>query len=306
VVAAAALAAAPAAAQGTGGTGLLLDLPPSARAVALGGAYAALVGDEGTMFVNPAALAAVRRLAVGFSQEEGLSGADLTTAAVAVRIGRFDLALGGMFLDLARDSGLIAPLPIPATGEGVTGYHALAVGAAAWRRGVLSFGVSVKGLREVADSARVEVRRLNGVTGDAGLAITFFDIAAFGVAVQNVAGRLSASDGTRPPLPRTTRAGLTLNIVDPQGPTRLLTVTEYVAPARGDAYWVLGVEGGVAWRGIGVVGRASYAAGRQPGDRSRAAYGAGILLRSLRFDWAAQPAEAAGPTVHRLGLRVVP
>ena len=52
--------AAPLAAQGNGTTaGALLELPASARQMAFQGAYAAVVGDEGSVFVNPAGMAPV-------------------------------------------------------------------------------------------------------------------------------------------------------------------------------------------------------------------------------------------------------
>src|SRR2546430_10807806 len=55
--------------------------------------------------------------------------------------------------------------------------------------------------------------------GDAGLAIAVFDLMALGVSVQNIGGDFGpAAGGVH--LPRRTRAGFTLNYVDPQGTLR--------------------------------------------------------------------------------------
>ena len=57
-------------AQGTGATGgILLEFPATARAMGLGGAYTAIVGDAGSVFANPAGMATIRRVASGVSWE---------------------------------------------------------------------------------------------------------------------------------------------------------------------------------------------------------------------------------------------
>ena len=69
-------------------------LPGSTRSAALGGAGAALVGDAGAVFANPAGLAAVRHLSVEGSYERYLAGTAVSSAALALRLGRFTWGFG--------------------------------------------------------------------------------------------------------------------------------------------------------------------------------------------------------------------
>ena len=88
--------AAPAArAQSTGTTaGAILTIPATARALGLGGAYTAVVGDEANIFVNPAGLAAIGHAALGVSYEKYLLDSYLVSGGIAFRAGEFDLGLG--------------------------------------------------------------------------------------------------------------------------------------------------------------------------------------------------------------------
>jgi hypothetical protein len=299
---------APLLAQGGETAGLLLGIPATARAVGLGGAYAAVVGDEGSVFVNPAGLAPIRRLAVGASWERPVVGASLTSGAAALRVGRFDLGLGLLYLDFGTDS-VFVPDPLSggdvgtATGETVTAFHALAVGAVAYRRGMLSVGGSVKYLREYIGAGDSSAYSASGVGGDVGFAIAVFDIAALGAVVQNLGGDLRTSTGTPAPLPRTTRLGFTLNFIDPQGTLRLMATTDWVSPRSGESYWAFGFEGGAASGGMGLVGRVGLAAGREASDRSNVTWGGGVQVRGLRLDYAFQAFEALGEGAHRFGVR---
>lgn len=299
------------AAQGTGTTaGILLEVPATARALALGGAYAAVVGDEGSVFVNPAGLAPIHRLAAGMSQERGFFGSTLSTGAAAVRMGRLDLGLGFAYLDLGGDSVVV---PDPAfggdrgmtTGALISAYHALAVGAIAYRRGLLSVGASVKYLREHVGTGGAGDWTAHGVGADLGIAAALFDIAALGVVVQNIGGDVRSSDGGRTPLPRTVRVGFTLNFIDPQGTSRLMATTDWVAPPGGDSYWAIGVEGGAVARGVGVALRAGLAAGRAASDRRGLTYGGGLIFHGLHVDYAVQGHDVTGMPSHRIGLGVV-
>jgi len=70
-------------AQSTGTTaGALLTIPATARSLGLGGAYTAVVGDEGNIFVNPAGLAAISHAALGVSYEKYLFDSYLVSAGV--------------------------------------------------------------------------------------------------------------------------------------------------------------------------------------------------------------------------------
>lgn len=268
-----------------------------------------MFGDEASVFANPAGLAPIRHLALGASAEEGLNGARLGSAAGAVRISRFTVGFGVMYLDHTGDS---VPVPDPAfgggsgvaTGGNVTAYNAMGVGALAYRRGMISLGVSAKGLREYISDGSAAAYEVTGVTGTVGAGITFFDIAAFGFAIENLTGTLSGQ-GRRYAMPRTVRGGFTINFIDPQGTLRLLTTFDWVRPPGGNAYWVLAAESGVVVGGIGLVGRGGIAAGRSGSDLSDASFGGGVVLGSVRVDYASQGYRGGARRTHRVGVRVV-
>ena len=272
--------------------------------MALGGAYTAVVGDAGAVFVNPAGLAPIKRLAVSASYERYLLGSQLASAAIAVRVSKFTLGFGIHVLDFGSDSAFV---PDPAfggdrgraTGATIGAYHALAVGALTYRHGMLSAGVSVKALREHVGYAADSAANLSAIGMDIGVAAAFFDIAALAFVVQNVGGAVRGGALARAPLPRTRRLGLTLNIVDPQGTARLLAVTEWVSPPGADDYWIFGLEGGVVSDGVGLLGRVGLATGRRETDLKTPTFGGGLVLHNLRLDYAYQGLGALGDGLHR-------
>lgn len=299
-------------AQGRGTTaGLLIEVPATARALGLGGAYAAVVGDAGAVFVNPAGMAPIRRLALDASFEEDFLGSRLTTAAVVARVGRFTVGFGGMLLDFGGDSvivpdGATGGTTGTPTGATITAYNALGVGAVAYRRGIFSLGSSVKVLRERIAGGAGAGYEATGVMGDLGLAIAIFDLMAFAAVVQNLGGAIGADGAAPADPPRTTRLGFTINFIDPQGTLRLMTTADWIAPPGGDSYWAVGLEGGVVAAGVGVVGRLGVALGRPAGAREPLATGGGLVLRGLRLDYGYQSWGSAGGASHRVGVRWIP
>src|SRR5437773_4589742 len=215
-------------------TGGVAVLPGSARAAGLGGAGAAIVGDAGSIFTNPAGLATVHHLAVEGEYESYPSGVTLSTGALALRVGRFTWGAGAAAL-----------------GPSYTSADLLGVSSLVLRTGLMALGPAARYARETVGGARVDAW-----AGDAGLAIAVFDLMALGVSVQNVGGDFGPAAGGLH-LPRRTRAGFTLNYIDPQGTLRLLTTLEGQWPAAGggSAFLVLGLESGVVARGMGVLGR---------------------------------------------------
>jgi len=281
------------------------------RQMAFQGAYSAVVGDEGSVFVNPAGMAPVRRGVLGISYERGLFGTTLSSAAGVLRVGRFDLGLGLVYLDYGGDS-VIVPDPVfggdrgIATGDMITAYNALAVGAVAYRRGMLSIGASVKYLREqIGGDPTVQDYSSNALTGDVGLAIAVFDIMAIGFTMQNIAGHLIASDGTPYDLPSTWRLGYTLNFVDPLGTARLLSTVDWVHPPGGNSWAAFGFEGGIVTGDVGLVARAGISVGRPDSDRTDYSFGAGLVVRGVHVDYAWQPYDQLGDA-HRFGVRWIP
>lgn len=281
---------------------ILTALPGSTRSAALGGAGAALVGDAGAMFANPAGIATIRHIALEGSYEPYLAGTAVSSAALAVRVGRWTWGFGAAALDYGSEAEII---PDPATGgrRGMpTGaefhpYEALAATSMVYRRGFIALGVTAKYNRQ-----QIGEMVSDAWAGDAGVAIAVFDIMAFGVSVQNIGG--DRGDGGL--LPRRTRAGLTLNYTDPQGTLRLLTTLEGQWTRNRSAVLIQGVEAGVVTNGVGLIGRVGYATRAAVTDASHFTFGGGIVLGRLGMDYAFQGYEALGGGTHRVGLRWTP
>ena len=281
---------------------ILTILPGSTRSAALGGAGAALVGDAGAMFANPAGIATIRHLSLEGSYEPYLAGSALSTAALALRVGRWTWGVGAQTLDYGSEPEIV---PDPATGgrQGMpTGasfhpYEALATTSFVYRRGFAAIGVTGK-----YDRQQIGAEVSDAWAGDVGLAIAVFDIMAVGVSVQNLGGDL----GNGALLARRTRAGLTLNYTDPQGTYRLLTTLEGQWTRDRSAVLVQGIEGGMVTGGVGLVGRVGYATRPSVTAASRFTFGGGVVLGRLAMDYAFQAYDALGGGTHRVGLRWTP
>jgi len=277
-------------------------LPGSTRSAGLGGAGAALVGDAGAVFANPAGIATIRHLSVEGSYEPYLAGTAVSAAAVALRVGRITWGFGAQTLDYGSEPEVV---PDPATGgrRGIaTGasfhpYEALATTSLVYRHGFAALGVTAK-----YDRQQIGSEVSDAWAGDVGMAIAVFDIMAMGVSVQNLGGDM----GNGALLPRRTRAGLTLNYTDPQGTYRLLTTLEGMWTRNRSAVLVQGIEGGIVTGGVGLVGRVGYATRATVTDASRMTFGAGIVLGRLAMDYAFQAYDALGGGTHRVGLRWTP
>src|SRR5437867_34007 len=261
---------------------LLAVLPGSARAAGMGGAGAAIVGDAGAIFANPAALATIHHLAVEGSYETFPAGSKFATGAVALRVSRFTWGAGAAAL-----------------GPSYTSADLLGASSLVFRTGIVALGGTAKYARETIGGARVDAW-----AGDAGLAIAIFDLMALGVSVQNIGGDFGpAAGGVH--LPRRTRAGFTLNYVDPQGTLRLLTTVEGQWPVGGSAFVILGLESGVVTRGMGVLGRVGYVGHSGVTSASPFTAGASLELGRLHLDYAYRTDDALGAR-HRMGLRWMP
>jgi hypothetical protein len=261
---------------------VLAALPGSARAAGMGGAGAAIVGDAGAVFTNPAALATIHRLAVEASYEAYPSGSTLSTGALALRAGRFTWGAGAAAL-----------------GHSFTSADLLGVSSLVFRTGVAAIGTSVKYVRETVAGTRVDAW-----AGDVGFAIPVFDLAALGASVQNIGGDLGGGSH----LPRRTRAGFTLNYVDPQGSYRFLTTVEGEWPSQrtgGSPFLVLGVEGGVVTPGLGLVARVGYVGHSVTTGASPFTWGGTLQLGRLYLDYAYRADDTLGAR-QRIGLRWTP
>ena len=283
---------------------VVASLSGSTRSAGLGGAGVALLGDAGAMFANPAGIASIHRLALEAAYESYLAGTTYSTAALALRTGRIAWGVGAQALDYGSEPVVV---PDPATGGRrgmLTGGNfraidLLAMSTVVYRRGFLAAGAAAKYARQ-----QIGGWSADAWAGDVGLAIAVFDILAFGVSVQNLGGDLGG--GTDARLPRRTRAGFTMNYVDPVGTYRLLTTIEGQWPARGPALLVTGLEGGVVTSGVGLVGRLGYGTQSPTRAASRWTVGGSVELRRLHLDYAYQGFALLGGGTHRVGIRWAP
>lgn len=297
-----AVAARTGAAQSEGS--VLTVIPASTRGAALGGAGAALVGDAGALFTNPAGIATIRRATVEVAHERYLAGTAFTSAAMAVRLGRFAWGFGAQALDYGRE-----PVIVPdsatggrrgiATGAEFQSTDLLAATTLVFRRGFLAVGTTAKYARQMIGATSADAW-----AGDVGVALAVFDLMAFGASVRNIGGDL----GNGGHLPRRAAVGLTLNYTDPQGTFRLLTTAEAQWGGGDGTTWIAAAEGGIVIGGLagaGLVGRVGYA--HRPADVAAApiSLGAGVVLGRLQLDYAYRSFQAAGHT-HRFGLRWTP
>jgi hypothetical protein len=263
------------------GQSVLASFSGSTRAAGLAGAGAAVAGDAGAIFANPAAIATVHRVAFDGSYERHPGGTTFGAAALALRLGRFDWGVGAQALG--------------GPGASLASADLLGVSSLVVRKGVIALGGSAKYTRQTLSGTTAEAW-----AGDAGLAIAVFDIMALGLSVQNIGG-----DSL---LPRRTRAGFTMNYVDPQGTYRLLTTLEGQWPQGGAAFIVVGVEGGVVRRGVGVIVRGGYAGHSVTTAAAPFTVGASLELGGgrLHLDYAYRAGDAAAADLHRVGLRWTP
>ena len=265
---------------------ILPALPASVRSAGLAGANAAVIGDAGSVFTNPAGLATIKHISVevGFLRESGYP--IQTMGAAAVRIGPFDFGGGYHYLKFADTSRVKDNL--------------IWVGTGVYRVGLIALGASSKYV-SLEDSAGAVSRAL---TTDAGMALAVFDIMAFAVSVQNIGNRnLGGQDLS---LPTTTHVGFTLNFVDPQSKARLLGTIEGIWTRGGERRTLLGAEVGLVFGGIGIVGRMGHGAQPSPTRQSETSFGGSVVLGRLSFDYAYQRRSALGRDVQRFGARWTP
>lgn len=270
-------------------------LPASVRTTGLAGAGVALVGDAGSVFSNPAGLATIKYLSLEGAYRPAPGNAHFLTGAGAVRLGQLDLGVGGRYFNFGGDPTQYLGPDAPA---GSYAREALMQGTAVYRYGLIAVGVTGRYVRRSVDSVHVR-----GFTGDAGLAVAFFDIMALAFSVQNIAGNWRS---TSLDLPRLTRLGFTMNYVDPQESFRLLSTLEVQWPEGRPARLVLGGEAGIVIEGVGIVGRAGYGGAAAGLPNSKWSVGGTVTLGPVDLDYAYRAHDLLDERAHHFGLRLTP
>lgn len=265
---------------------LVLSLPGSVRHAGLAGAGAALIGDAGSVFSNPAGLAPIKYLSTEVAVSLHPDDTRQISGSAALRLGPIHLGGGGSYL-LFNDSSAVAS-------------NLMWVGSAVYRYGLFAIGGSAKYVASEDSAGRIS----RAVTGDAGLAIALFDISAIGFSAQNLGRRRVSGDPLT--LPTVYRLGFMLNFTDPQTTARILGTIETIWTEHQERRTVIGVEGGAVLSGVGVVLRVGHGGQPPASGQSEWSYGGGILLGKLRIDYAYQRRTGLGGEAHRVGVRWTP
>jgi hypothetical protein len=285
---------------------ILLTLPASSRALALGESWSAIVDDESAIFYNPAQLARVRGLAIGGSLQNYVASTTLGAFAVAVPLSRGTLGFGLQLLNYGSADEIV-----PADGSGgqvgaptgstVTAQDmALTVGygIAFGARHQLRVGAALK-------YARQEIASYSGgaLAGDIGAAYSLANGWDVSAALQHMGSKLTLASVSAP-LPLTWRASIAAPIMS-AGAFSLRPMAEARQVSGADLTGVLGTE--ASWRtgtsGTVVFARAGYAFRGSTDARAPFTVGAGITLGKLQVDYAYEGFDLIGGATNRVGVR---
>lgn len=300
------LAAARSRAQATGESraALLLTLPSSARALALGEAWGPVADDENALFYNPAQLARVRGWSVGGSLQRYVASTTLGAFAMAVPFARGTAAIGAQVLDYGSEPELVSADGAQSgdpTGARVSAQDfALTAG----------YGVSLGAEHRLRVGGAVEfvqqhIANYSGsaVAGDLGAAYSLSDGWELAGALQHYGSQLTLAAVTAP-LPWTWRAAAASPVAN-FGLFALRTMGEVRKSSGGVTTGVLAAEG--TWhpaRGATVLAaRAGYSFRGTGDDRSPLTLGGGVTLGRFSVDYAYEGFDLLGGATHRFGVR---
>lgn len=280
-------------AQGSASTpSIVLSRPLSVRSAGMNGAGAALVGNSGAVFSNPAGIATIRHIGIEGAYRPGPSDGSITSGALAWRLRQFDIGVGLARFEPGSDGSSI---PVPGVAEN---SELAGVGSIVYRFGIIAVAGSGKYVRRVVDDSPE-----GAFSSDAGLAIAVFDIIAIGFSMQNLGGNWGAQSAVE--MPGLTRLAAMWNYVDPLETFRLLSTVELQWPEGQNVRLVVGGEGGMVVHDVGLFGRAAYAAEPTGSVFSHMTYGGSVTMANMALDYAYQESDISGEPAHRFGFRLV-
>ena len=294
----------PAASHAQGGrtAAIVLELPSSARALALGGAYVAAGADDASLFYNPSQLATLEGRAASMSVQPYIEGSTLGALSAAFQLGPGTVGVGVQVLSYGSADEYVCDQTTgcergEATGRTVSANDvAASVGyGMTWR--MIRLGAAAKYVRQSLADASGGVPAL-----DVGAAIDVWRGATVGVSVQNVGPDLETA-GSSAPLPRAVRLGASLPWRG-VGPFDVLGTVEVAQHREGDLLPLGGAE--VTWtsaNGLAFSARVGALAQSDGAATSRMSFGGGVRARHFALDYAYQSFDALAVTTHRFGLR---
>lgn len=280
----------------------VLELSTSARALALGDAYAAAGADDAVLFYNPAQLASAGPAAirVSGSVQPYAAGAKLAAIVAGRTFAGGRLAAGLRLLDYGDDAELV---PDPDFGGDRGSPTGRKVGASEYAIGVgYGMGLGYVNAGVALSAFRQNVADLSGGAFmlDAGLSADFAG-GTVALALQNLGGDVVVGSASGP-LPQRMRIGLALPTLR-LASVRIGSMVEAVTLRGADARVSGGVE--LAWRGRGVTAALRGGLMARRDEESTGAIttaGLGLAVGHWTLDWAAHPAETFGGTTHRIGI----
>ncbi len=292
----------PLSAQGGRTGAIVLELPASARALALGGAFVALGADDAALFYNASQLATIEGRAASMSVQPYIEGSTLGAASVAFRVGVGTFGVGVQMLSYGGADEFVCDDSTgcergEATGRTVSASDlALSVG----------YGLMVRFLR-VGMAAKYVRQSLADASGgapavDLGAAIDVWRGATVAVAIQNVGPSLKTANSSAP-LPRLVRFGAALPWRG-VGPFDVLGTVEVAQFRTGDVVPLGGAE--LTWtsaNGLALSARLGALARTTDAATSPLSFGAGVRGQQFALDYAYQSFDALAVTTHRFGLR---
>lgn len=270
---------------------VILTQPLSVRSAGMNGAGAALVGNAGAVFSNPAGIATIRHVGIEGTYRTLPPEESLASGALAWRLRQFDVGFGIAQLSSGRD--LVSNF-IPGLANAT---ELMGLGSLVYRFGIIAVAGSGKYLQRVVDDSHE-----SATSADVGLAVALFDIAAIGFSMQNIGGRWSGASSIA--MPGLTRLAMMWNYVDPLETFRLLSTVELQWPEGEEVRAVVGAEGGIVVHGIGLLGRTAYGTASENSIFSRVSYGGSLAVARIALDYAYQRANLGGESVHRFGFRL--
>jgi hypothetical protein len=287
-------------AQASSSPVVLLELPASTRALALGNAFVAAGADEAAIFYNPAQLKVAPRISAGLSVQQWLASSTLAAAAAAMHLWRGTAGVGLQVLDYGSSERAFGD---PLSG----GFGADAPGSTVSAGDFVAsvaYAVALGGVRVGATAKYVSQRLVDqsggAVAGDFGAA---FDVrgATVGASVQNVGGEISLA-GDRRPLPRTLNMGTAIPVRG-VGPVDLLGTVEVRHTRDGKTEPLGGLEVSyIAPGDVMILGRVGALARPQGAAISPVSFGAGLRSHHLALDYAYEGSDILG-AMHRVGVR---
>jgi hypothetical protein len=289
-------------AQGGRTGAIVLELPSSARALALGGAFVALGADDASLFYNASQLATIEGKAASMSVQPYLEGSTLGAASVAFNVGVGTIGVGVQMLSYGSADEVVCDDSTgcergEATGRTISASDvALSVGYGVTVR-IVRVGLAAKYVRQsVADAS-------GGVPAvDLGAAIDLWRGATVGVTIQNIGPGLKTANATAP-LPRILRVGAALPWRG-VGPFDVLGTIEVAQFRTGDVVPLGGAE--MTWtsaNGLALSARVGALAQTTGAATSPVSFGAGVRARRFALDYAYQSFDALALSTHRFGLR---